>query len=235
MPPWARASELERALECPASCVLPREDRGPGEAALWGTQVHHWKATGESFPGLEDRGRNRARLTRLEVLAKANLTRGVLWPGGTHEVTYVVHADGSVDRHLGDVDRELLPREDTAGTADWELDAPILWVDDLKTGRHPQDAPDDRPQTLWYGAAAAVYHDAPAALLSITHWPRYPRDEPPTRVTRLVSRDRLTRFLRDVADARERALSPDAASLTRQGPWCTYCPCRSHCPEFVNE
>lgn len=244
---WATASELDRKLVCPAASVLPVDEGTRGEGALWGTSMHHWKATGELFEGLTERGRGKKYRPRVDVLRDNSLPREVLWPGGEHEVSYV-HGSVSgrssphvnnVGRVLGYLDRESLPRTTTKGTCDWEtsLGPAALWQDDLKTGRMEWERakPSERAQLLFYAYCGALWHGLPRSedvMVSVTHWPKYPRENPPTRVTELIPVDRLLRFGTQLEEARQLAAKPGAADLTVPGEHCTFCKSKNYCKEF---
>lgn len=245
--PWARASELERLLECPGSAVLPREPDRTIEAGQWGRMVHRWKATGvvEPEPGFPNHGP-----LLDDRIRRTNPDRRTLWPG-SHELAVWLVPLGSAALLHGDDPRwkSGAPPDAISGTTDHlgeVLGDP--WIDDLKTGREPPGPLS--PQTLFYALAVArCTHPPPGrVLVSITHWPRYPRDGLPTRSWATVTAHQLDAFEHRLERLRQqvvhlRGLVPDVTASSqppsvppsllgalRPGSACTYCPSRNSCP-----
>lgn len=182
--PWARASALDRHLECPAASHLPIWDRGAWHrgylqkgilaqpdlkvepedrtAANWGLAMHSAKA-GE--PDATD-----------PWLTWVDPHRDRLWPPrlGLHEVSV------SYDCRTRAVELFLSP-EDAArsawkmsrgddcvvGTCDWWGDLPGTgepWVDDLKTGWRKPELPS--AQVLFYLLCRMQFGSGPEARTS---------------------------------------------------------------------
>jgi hypothetical protein len=242
MPPWARASAAERWLVCPASTVLPVGPDTAGEAARWGTEVHDWKATGGEPVDGEFSVLIRKRLVALTGDPTGEPLRQELWPAelGTHELAVSVCAvTGRTFTFRGTAAERnewkwSRPESHVVGTMDWlgeMADRP--WVDDLKTGKIPDDP--DAPQVRVYGVAGA------AEFLSVTHWPRYPLARPPSREwADFPERDRAA-TMADIRAAYRGHLEARGSLLlaepprTVPGDHCRWCPSRPSCPEHQED
>lgn len=231
--PFARASELDRLLECPGSAFLPRAPDRPIEAGQWGRMVHRWKATGVVVPEPEFPNHEHLFRERLDLIRP---DREALWPGGGHEIavglstaTGAAAAFGGPPED-GDAWKAALPDDWISGTLDYRgeiLDA--LWVEDLKTGRN---APEPTIHQLTFYVLVAhrvAWPTPPRALASVFHWPRYPRHVPGTRHWRTVAQTELAAFEERLRRLRLRVLARDPRDLN-PGPHCTFCPSRPHCP-----
>jgi hypothetical protein len=227
---WARPSELYRALECPASTVLPRIPDEEGPAATWGKEVHSWKETGIAPTPRVDKW--------LKEIPDYEGIRGEFWPAGQHEMRLWMAEDGKCDLELG----SERPHKDWAkatqgamirGIADHLALGPVWHLTDLKTGRFPPDEPPSQiPQLLIYADMwLDVCRKEPGILLSIDHWHRYPKGQPPVRygpdyLTKAeVQHWHHTRLI----PARRLALKPEAKLDQRPGPWCQYCKSALYC------
>jgi len=140
--PLITASALSRAHSCPASVVMPREERTPGTAAMYGTKLHEVVE---------------AALIGLEVALPKSSPR---WPlGAVISAIDALHGDAPIMPEIpyafNGVARELFcgePREyigatadDICGTADQvSYDGDLVVVSDLKAGRWPVYAKDNR-------------------------------------------------------------------------------------------
>lgn len=223
---------------CPASLVLPRtvrDSQRATDAADWGTVCHAWVETGFTD--------NR---TLLKKIRWSGIERAKWWPRGEHEVTYALNLRTLELRKYDG------PREDANvwkarfyGKPEW-LTGTIdyrgkyrgrPWVDDLKTGRWPQDY--RKPQLRSYQLFTWVEEGRPKGEVyhrSITHWPMYPLGALPER-TGLA--DPLTSFDMDLHldDLRWAVDHPDEVNPEPfdMGPWdpnkpisvCAFCPCRA--------
>lgn len=244
--PWARASSLERHLECSASCWLPRLERGqwrpgylvegetvlpkdpdpselkPNESADWGTAMHSAKAGQVVEP----------QWTLIEPY------REDLWPSalGVHEQLLAYNCrTGEVDvgpsnvsQEEGDAWKDSHDTDWVVGTCDWWASLPSgePWIDDLKTGwRKPEVT---TAQTLFYIMLKCKVDVWDFGRVSITHCPR--RTPIPTRegLWRQVSKIALESFEDDVRAAWRRTVHiPNPAA--RPGPHCMYCPSQGVC------
>lgn len=216
MPPWTRASELHRAIACPASVVLPRGPDTTSDAAAFGRELHAWKAGEPPTP----------RVTRWLAHQDAKWTRDLLWPGPCHEVLLGAYGESGAYWHEGtktenEARRAALDDTWVAGEADL-VDPEAKWVDDLKTGWHP-GPPRTLPQIRFYLLAAARWFGWKEWVLgSITHWPRYPLGTPPTRWTEVLDVAELEAWWAGVVEpARVRAQMGGAEK--RPGSHCKFC------------
>lgn len=241
--PFARASSLDRLLQCHGSAVMgqadTRSDRAR-EAADWGTMVHAWKETGEV---VEVGGRKNHPALFRRKLERSGVKREVEWPeslGIKHELALAVDPLCEYRSYEGDnKDAWKNAHNDRwlTGTADgyWLLfDA--LTVEDLKTGAMV-DIEDYRYQLMAYALGVSRVIDYRRSInLVLNHWPRYPVMSRPKRTVRVVEPDELLAFekrlikLRDDIrrcreDVRNLILRPSEAA-------CTWCPSRSFCPEY---
>lgn len=239
--PFARASELDRLLLCAGSTWLTRVDTRPAyvkKMAEWGTQAHHWKATGEipnTAPG---------RLLKRRVEA-SGIKRDELWPEkDRHEVGMaynVVTQESRMEygRDLVFLDNWKAGFDDrwVTGTTDYAGDLlGTPWIDDLKTGNQA-DLDKFRAQLTFYSLVLSTfeYKGPKECRVTVTHWPKYPVTGLPRRFGGVIGSDELSKFqtalsaLRDLIllartsqdDSKERLLVP--------GEQCTYCPSKSVC------
>ena len=219
--PWARASGATRALNCPASVYLPRIERPSGPAAEWGTAVHTAK---------EGRDPGRRDVRDWVTLHELFWPRTSLWPGGHHERGLGLHVDEwyQVDKAWEGPAEERWDLDSSwmTGAADWWTDeSPVIWVDDLKTGRAVEPPPTD--QLTFYGTALARQLNTKSDVMTtITHWPRYPRGKGPVRLAALVTYDDRRLYEERIAAAKNAA---DLRLGPNPGPWCQYCECTT-CP-----
>lgn len=239
MPPWARASELDRAIMCPGSTHLARVTDSSGEAAKWGTIVHSWKETGE-WPDNSLMYRRRT-----QAIASSGLSRESLWPStsGTHEVAYALNTQSRIcDKYSGpregaDAWKASFDDNWITGTADWVGDLlGDAWIDDLKTGREIPSDPWDLWQLRFYALCAVMLTGADTARVSLTHWTRYPADAAPRRVwAPAVTREELLGttlpLLETARQAAHLSKRSGVADVT-PGSHCTWCRAKPNCPAF---
>lgn len=249
MPPWVRASSLERELHCPVAGVLPQVDeRGDAvrEAADWGTMVHHWKATGEIRA---ERGRPSHERLFTEKLRVTGVRREDWWGEGRHEVAMAVDCVkmGRAAEFVGtkpavEAWRSGLGDEYAAGEADFVGDLfGVPHVDDLKTGRFAPDP--SAPQLRLYALATWILlgNVPDRVLVSVTHWPRYPVDNRPRRFDHEYTARQLTAFWKELRLARRRKLMTVRLPLADQqanavpGDWCSYCDGKRNCPKYLEK
>lgn len=250
---WARSSSIERVVACPASSVIPSgpdtRSEAVQEAADWGTFVHHWAATGtflelEKWPNFPKLLKDR--LSRMP--GEPEEFRAELWPvTGRHEVTFAIDVvkPGRIASFQGSKDQvkdwsAQLGDNWLKGEADYvgETAFGALWIDDLKTGRYPPDPKSGQLLTYALGAYLSIpIPDRPKYLaVSVTHWPRYPKDSPPQRtwgkVTPLdLKKWYLTLQATKQETTRLRALPVvKVIAATNPGEHCTFCPAKSGCP-----
>ncbi len=253
---WSRASELSRAVACPASAHLPRGEDGASAAADWGTSVHAWAETGR-WPA--DTAATRRRDA---ALRGAGLTREKLWPGGAHEVTYALATGSRLatrDVFGTRAEREAftagLGEEWLSGTADWVGDwFGEPWVEDLKTGKgHPIDFAGHRagetppdggdPWDIWqlrlYAVAEALVTRPSGVWVSVLWWPRYPADSVPVRIgpRRADAAEIRGLTLPLLETARLNVIRSRAAPVAdaRSGDHCHFCRCKAVCPALQTQ
>ena len=243
--PWTRASELDRAVVCPASTHLDRvvpASESLRDAAAWGDLVHKWKETGKwDVDTVATRRRSAA-------LAAGGVSREDLWPDtGAHEVAFALHTKNRIAAKCDLTTREereawklSFNDEWITGTADYVgVHEGHVWVDDLKTGNPdylPRD-PWDAWQLKFYALCAALAGGtaggtADFAYVSITSWPRYPADGIPNRVFSGATRvELLGTVLPLLEHARVAALvSRDLSVDAVAGDHCKFCKSAPVCP-----
>jgi hypothetical protein len=245
--PWARASSLDRHLECAGASWFARADRGawqPGYLVLdtnvpdlpppvddshlaeWGTNMH---AAKEGAPDAAD-----------PWLSWMEPHRERMWPAhlGVHELpmalccrTGVVEL-GEHTWSRDEKDRWKRSRGPSfvTGEVDWwgALPGGEPWVDDLKTGWYAPSV--TSPQLLLYALVAARHTRAQTVRISITHWRRGWED--PERKWQQVGPATLEAFEDELRAAYRRASAGPAA---RPGPWCRYCPSAPVCPSVLGD
>lgn len=238
--PWARASALDRHLECPATSWFFRADRGewrpgylakfdlppptvpcpPDDSVLaqWGTEMHLAK---EGHPEAAD-----------PWVSWMEPHRDKLWPLGLgkHEVAWAFNCrTGLVELCPLGADKDAWKagqdHDCVVGTTDWDalLPSEEPWVDDLKTGYHPPSV--TGPQMLMYGLVAQRLSGSDTVRLSITHWRR--GWEYPERKWQQVGPATLDAFHDELQVAYRRALRGDGPL---GGSHCKYCPSAMLCP-----
>lgn len=250
MPPWARASELDRLLACPAAGHLPRlvvVGDSPNYAAQWGTAMHGWKETGQ-FPETDNARTQKAYSDRLQILAESKYkSREGLWSSaGTHERAVALAVIDGVPR----LEEYLAPNADgrdawkmskddryCVGTCDY--DGELLerwWVDDLKTGREVPDNPLDLAQMRFYATYFAL-RERTSVMVSLTHWPRSPASAPPKRkfAKKPWTLFDAEEFVETLEKARRSILRSRGLKVAdaRVGEHCSWCPSMERCPELV--
>lgn len=239
--PWARASALDRHLECAAASWFPRADRGawepgylqqvldlptisPGEddsaLAEWGTQMHLAK---EGSPLAAD-----------PWVSWMEPHRATLWPEhlGRHEIPFALccRTGEVLEWTPADGDKDAWKRSRgpsfVTGTMDWwgQLPGGEPWVDDLKTGYYRPNV--TIPQMLLYALVAQKVARSQTVRLSITHW-RRGSEEMTERAWQQVGPATLEAFQDDLFAAYRRAI---AGPLPRAGAHCRYCPSAMVCP-----
>lgn len=245
MPPFARASELDRVLRCNGSLNLVRlrgpdsTERNPSLIAKgeWGTDMHTVKETGE-VPV------HRAVPPDAPFLRKAQILREErqeLWPdgAGAHEVSFAynvltneVKVSSVAGKEAQDTWKGAFDEDHVVGTSDWVgWHVGTLHIDDLKTGRQEPDP--ESFQNMFYAMCASIVAKVDDVVLSSTHFPRYPVRGRPNRLW--AREDGFFRKARPDFVAR---LVEAHAVVTKKkrpafvaGPYqCPYCPVKEKCP-----
>lgn len=237
---FARASSLDRLLNCYGGEVLGGTDEkseGVRIAADWGTMVHGWKETGnvEVVNG-------RKNLVPLfeKKLKLTGVRREQWWPEGmVHEMamavrpfeTYAQLVDG--EKAEKEAWKAAFGEEWATGTLDgyqWMFD--VLWVDDLKTGRFVTlEQYIEQLRFYALGASRLLDYRGPVNV-TLTHWPRYPVLNEPTRFGRVIEQDELNSFEKRLVGLRDdirRAREDKTRLRLVGGEQCTFCPSRSRC------
>mgnify|MGYP001574820008 CR=1 FL=1 len=237
-----RASESERAISCPASLALPKDPRGPNEArdkaANWGTLVHWWKENNST----EMPGASKSDVLCLDKkLLLSGIDREEWWPTGKgeHETAFAFNLKTHTvkwytgDKKAGDDWKAGYYQrpEWITGTCDWSAEGPLLIkVDDLKTGRWPVSATDNK-QLLTYAMPFWLRAGKPLVCLihlSITQWERYPLTGLPKRNWWKASGLEMMTHLQDLEHALN---SPGEMNPTDEN--CRFCDCKNNCPAFM--
>lgn len=265
MPAWARASELDRALRCVGSTLLPKlpEEKRASEkavqAACWGTMCHGWKETGEIIPDErypQHKFLFKKKLYTIGVVTEkdSKVFREKWWPtGGLHEVSVALDCIGQgvawSETKDANVWKAAFSENWITGTLDYiGTRKGCPWVDDLKTGNWPPTPAEKSAQIRLY-ALAAVRLLRPGIVrpnlvyMSITHWPRYPLNKMPERVYHRVTPDHLLevetyirrRYLLRTAHVSNRAAGPNFLETLKLGKHCKFCPSRVYCPLIEQE
>lgn len=243
--PWARASALDRHLECGAASWLPRADRGAWEPGYLATTLdlpHDPPPEDDSF--LAQWGTNMHLAKEGSPLASDPWVswmephRDTLWPAnlGTHELPFALDCRTGAVRvwmpMYGDKDAWKRSRgvDCITGTMDWwgHLPGGEPWVDDLKTGWFAPAV--TVPQMLLYALVAQKESGSPTVRASITHWRR--GTETPDRKWLQVGPATLEAFQDDLFAAHRRAMQ---GPTPRAGVHCRYCPSASVCPTVTGQ
>jgi len=247
------ASAVERAMRCPASCVLPQA-RLVGEVADLGTAVHRFVEAvraraqqlaegGSDYAHALDEARTEElqRLTAssppeglLEIVEALDLTR--IPREARSEVAFAWSLQTGEGRVLGealDRDYSSVRDDEIPGTADlaWpEEGRAVIW--DLKTGKSLGPAARNwQLRTLALAACRAWGLDEADAKLV------YLRSDGHSYVDRAVfDAFDLSAFAADLQLLAERiARAGETVEAGRPpdvelGPWCRYCPALASCP-----
>lgn len=239
---WARASALDRHLECPASSYYPRDENGewvkgylqsekdfvvPFEDnvednifAEWGNEMHKAKESAEDASPI--------------FLSRVSPHRDRLWPAslGVHEITVKyncktgIATQGPSDRAKAGAWKKFAGPDEITGTADWSGNLPKgdLWIDDLKTG---YKTPDPCSNQLKFYALCIFkikgLAKTPLATvrLSATHW-RRDWDEP-RRYWTQITWPQLEEFETRLRDSWRTTIGHKGKTPV-QGLHCNYCP-----------
>jgi Protein of unknown function (DUF2800) len=239
-----RASGSDRIISCPASLHLPRIDRPGGDAAEFGTLVHHWAETGEHDP---DWGKPGHIKTLAKKLAESKIDRLAWWPPGhgEHEVTYAIHLptlkltirdkEPGEPRDAADKwKKQFVGHEWLTGSIDWCFfgdDEHLPWIDDLKTGSWPVEA-DDNKQLMSYALVPWFKAGRPLdweCAISITQWKKYPVAGLPVRTGSKVTGLDL---FEHVDRLRWSAEHPDETNPTEDN--CRFCGSQTFCSAFAD-
>lgn len=245
--PLARASELDRLFACPGSAFLPREDnRTPYAkgAAAWGDGVHLWAETGELPTD------HKFRRLLEEKIVLSGIDRMALWPeGGVREPAFAYNViTGEAQMYTGpkaekDAWKAAFGDEWITGSADYAadlFDAP--WVDDLKTGRAVSWAAYKAQQSFYVVAWSKVrFGGLRQGRSTLTHWPKYPKHNPPDRFGRTLDVDYLEKYTVELRGLRDKILAGRAVvaepaetkkklEVLSLGEHCGYCPSKLACP-----
>lgn len=198
--------------------------------------VHSWKETGVVPEGRE------GKLLQKRIDA-TGINREELWAYGQHEVPLAYNVLSGQVEALTAPATELEKATWKAafgdkwitGTADYVgtlIDLP--WVDDLKTGRKA-DYSSYRYQQAFYSLAWALCNNDIAARSTITHWPKYPLSQKPSRFGVMLEPEfflkfqgKLKRLYEVVMKNKEPGKELDSGILST-GEHCVYCPSKRNC------
>lgn len=252
---WARASNLDRHLECPAASWLPRDEHGewrPGylqnEAnfivpfednkedsvfAEWGTKMHLAK---ELSPLAEDP------YSSIVAPHQARMWPSELMYEWGHEIPVRFNCRTRIatqgPRHGSEAWKKLSSPDDVTGTCDWvgTLTNGELWVDDLKTGHATPDPCSN--QLKFYAMCFMLIRGLnkgpnSTVRVSATHWRR--EWEKPERIWSQLKWSQLEEFQEQLVGAWRHALGNELGVSPRPQPGvhCNYCPSLMVC-EAIN-
>ncbi len=222
------ASALDRAIACPASCVLPASYT-TGADAETGTAIHEFVAAARA--GAEAREAALAAIADDDVRDRCEAIDLSRIPAGAESEVALAWDDVSDCAVRLAVPRaRAYPATDAwYGTADLvgRLPDRRVWVADLKSGRAPRAADSMQLKMLALAAARLTgASEAVVAMVSIRHdgrlaWDQADLDAWQLEETAAALRD-LRRRIADAADAHPPA--------TRAGSHCRYCPAVPYCP-----
>ncbi len=176
-------------------------------------------------------------------LEMSSIARDEWWPPGQgeHEVAFAFHVYTNEvrwyrgDKVAGDEWKAGFYQwpEWISGTADWAYAAKgLIGVDDLKTGRWPVSAADNK-QLMTYAMPFWLEQGMPLKCrltLSITQWERYPLGGLPKRNWWPGGAGGLD-MMAHLQDLRWALEHPGEAAPDRET--CMFCDCKNDCPDFL--
>ncbi len=213
------ASQLDRAIACPASVTLPQAP-STGAAAGAGHAIHAYLADpAHALDAVPEEHRDAC-----EAIDLAALPAGAQW---AHEVTFAWEPVTGHGRELGrDLGRNYTAASETefVGTADVVgLTSDAVWIWDYKSGFRAVPAPARNWQLRMLAIAATSAYGRTEARVGLIH---LNGDTPRFRSAMFDALDL------DVAAAELRAAmrtwTPGATPV--QGDHCAYCPAFDACP-----
>lgn len=238
-------SRLERALLCPASSVLHKEERESGEAAKKGKRIHRFLelAPEDKELALREAGKNRKTCEKIDITE----TAGYYTKPDLRERGMVFHADSGTVTVLPKTDQErhygVLTENDVPGTADVIIPGfSSLEIADYKTGRHPvfprhpeTGKPNIQLLHLAMMAGLSIARHAKTFVLTIQQLLAYGKwKTTSTKVDRFDIEEHAERVQKQliVAKKAKEDFQNGIHPKTVVGSHCTYCPCQAHCPEW---
>lgn len=189
---------------------------------MWGRFCHKWMETGEvkDWPELNLSDKDLDKYTKLlnEKISLSGVDRDWLWPHkkkeGFFEVPFALNCGTNyqvlqvASKKDGDTWRNGFSDEWLTGTSDYISEigrkqileyglpdewAQLPWIDDFKTGQLPHK---DDPQLMAYALMRWLIagKNPGGSVVSLTHWPKYPKRNPPQRYFYLKTPTQLTTF-----------------------------------------
>lgn len=233
---WVTASQLKRAMACPASMVLKQSDKpyskNATKAAEFGTNAHHYLETGEIRPGVEEWA---SRFSRDKIYPPDGWHEAIAWyRPDTGEMGLKPPGDGP-RKHR---DYDSLYEYALVGTLDYVnlkcADVPI--VDDLKTTTWFPPPP-NAPQLKFAGMVISHIFNT-EVILSVTHIPRYPKGKGPMRAKYRLTKGEAAIFKIKLdalyeafmLESRRQRLGQKLSTVKNSE--CKFCPSRFVCPEY---
>lgn len=238
--PFARASSLDRLLNCYGDLILGGTDEKSEYVKIsadWGTMVHGWKETGQIE--VVNGRKNLAKL--FEKKLKLGGVKREQWWSSTmiHEVAMAVKPfEAYAELRIGTKDEKEAWKaafDDNWGTGtldgyDWMFD--VLHIDDLKTGRFVDESMYIEQRRFYaLGLSRLLDYRGPVNV-TLTHWPRYPVLSQPMRFGRQLDQDELKHFEKRLAKLRDdvrRARDKKENLILTPGEHCVFCPSRNVC------
>lgn len=232
---WVSGSQLKRALVCPASTVLRRSRKeysaNAKKASDFGTLAHEYVETGKIYPETAEWA---GRFDRLRYYPEKGWHETIGWYN-PESGEFGLKPPGEASRKHRDYD--FLPECCIVGTIDFmcPLKDGRWWVDDLKTGAAMFCPKPDSAQ-MWLAATIISNVFDVDVLSTITHCPRYPKEQPPNRARRDFRKEHVAKFV-DKLDklyaiyVGQKARLEIGESLTYvKNEECKFCPSRFFCP-----
>jgi hypothetical protein len=225
------ASQLDRALACPASVALPQV-RTQSDAADYGTGVHRFMERADAI------GRDAALAEIAEDAPHRALCEQLpldeLPKGGGREVAVAYNLSTGKARVLGKSrDYSTVTEDEICGTVDlWGTRARIGIVKDWMSGRYV-GAPATAAQLLFFALALSLLFDVDAVEIAFV----YLRDDGTFFEDRAVVdtfdlaafAEKLKALPKRIAAARLQVSMGEVPDVNN-GPWCKWCPAAPSCP-----
>lgn len=219
------SSKIERAINCPASALLPQVDRS-SVYSVDGTAKHHF------FHAVRRAGREAA-LSQLPERLRAECERidvTALPQTGEQEVTFAWNWKTGKGRKLGtalDRNYEAATEDEFAGTSDnAALVGNRVDVDDFKTGWKDVEADTwQLKANALFAARAYGCNEAKITVYTVRDGKVWPESVPLSSFDLDMIADELIGLARKLTTAK----SPDELKL-QEGQHCAYCPATLYCP-----
>lgn len=225
------ASQLDRALNCPASCALPQA-RTQSEAADFGTGVHRFLERAASIGHDEALAEIPADAPHRDLCEQLPLDE--LPSGGAREVSVAYSLTTGKARILGKArNYSDVAEDEICGTVDlWGTRGRTGIVKDWKSGRYV-GPPASAAQLLFFALVLMALFDlddVEVAFVYLRDDGTYFEDKATVDAFDLAAfADRLRALPRRIAAAQVKVGMGEVPDVSN-GPWCRYCPAAPSCP-----